>query len=122
MKLFSSFPGGRKIRRCLFLCLLVLPAWGNAQPKSTRLPKTALPVIQSSRLPLLDPSGECLAWRESSKLAFLDRGGQTVAEINGTFIECFASADANTIAALEKVSGAKEKDDERVLTLHIFAA
>jgi hypothetical protein len=50
----------------------------------------------------------------------LDRDGRTVAEINGSFVKHFASADGNTVAALEMAANVKEQAGERTLALRWF--
>jgi hypothetical protein len=61
-----------------------------------------------------------VAWRKNSSFVLLDRQGRNAAEIMGTFLKYFVSADGDAIAVLEKAFNDKEKDDESVLLLRWF--
>jgi len=110
----------RKIYWPVFFSFIVLPFWAGAQSQSAWRLETALPVVKSARLPLLDRTGECVAWRSASGFTLLDHEGKDAAEISGTFLKHWISSNGNAIAVLEKAAGAKDGDDESFLILRWF--
>ncbi|MDZ7309660.1 MAG: hypothetical protein ONB45_00090 [candidate division KSB1 bacterium] len=75
---------------------------------------------RSSGLPILARTGDCVAWRTGSGLIWLDRRGQSIAEAKATFLKHAASSDASTIATLEKIIKAGEREGETTLALRWF--
>lgn len=99
---------------------IVLPLWAGAQSKSAWRLETALLVVKSDRRPLLDRTGECVVWRSASGFTLLDYEGRDTAEISGTFLKHWVSANGSVVAVLEKAATAKDGNDESALILRWF--
>lgn len=103
-----------------FFCLMVLPSWVCAQSQPAWRLEATPPVVKSNARPLLDQGGECVAWQSAASLALLGHEGKNAAEISGTFLKHWVSANGNVVAVLEKTASAKDHNGESSLILRWF--
>jgi hypothetical protein len=106
--------------RWVWLVVLLLPAFADAQTNSAFRLQAGSLLARSGALPILDRHGECVAWRTGSGLSLLDYKGKNVAEISGPFLKQWVSSNGSAIAVLEKIASDKDGNDEFFLLLRWF--
>jgi len=102
----------------LFLLLLAFFAMAQSPPPF-RL-EASPPLARSESTPVLDQTGVCLGWLETSRSTLLDAQGRMLAKSDGKILKHAISSDGSAFAVLEKTTSSKDRMNESFFTIRCF--